>query len=112
MKKVLIVDDEIVVHVALIHWLEQRGVIVIKAFDGEMGFAYFKQHLPEVVLTDTHMPKMNGWELAENIKQINSKTTLVATSGQEASKKLYPEGILFLKKPYLLQDALKLLNDL
>ncbi len=42
------------------------------AENGSMGVDLFKEHMPEIIITDINMPVMNGIEMAGQIKSINS----------------------------------------
>jgi len=47
------------------------------AYDGEMGIEVFKEQLPDIVVTDINMPKMDGIRMAEEIKAISPATRFV-----------------------------------
>jgi CheY-like chemotaxis protein len=68
-KKVLLVDDDRFMIRVLTMKLEQCGFEVFNANNGEKGFETFKQCLPDVVMTDLTMPRMNGWELCKKITE-------------------------------------------
>ena len=42
---------------------------VYTAGDGKEGFEMFKQHQPDIILTDINMPEMNGVELVEKMSE-------------------------------------------
>jgi len=68
-KKILVVDDEIDLVKAIKIRLEQAGYDVVVAHDGEEGFAKAKEEKPDLVLLDVIMPKLNGHEALQKIKQ-------------------------------------------
>ncbi|UFS69977.1 response regulator [Geomonas sp. RF6] len=47
------------------------------AVDGEMGLGLFKEYVPDIVVTDIKMPKMDGVEMAEKIKAIKADTRII-----------------------------------
>ena len=49
---------------------------VYSASDGEEGLALYKEKNPDIVLSDISMPKMNGLELSEKIKEINPNQSI------------------------------------
>jgi CheY-like chemotaxis protein len=65
--KILVVDDERVIASTLRQILEQQGYRVTAAFDGDMAVEVAQSFRPDVLLTDVHMPKMNGVEAAIQI---------------------------------------------
>lgn len=68
MKKVLIVDDEaeIVELVSMI--LDDAGVDLLAAYDGQEALKIVGEQHPDLVLTDVMMPRLNGSELCDKIK--------------------------------------------
>lgn len=68
-KKVLIIDDEMDL-VDMIHFrLEASGFEVIDAYDGADGIKKSKEEKPDLILLDLMMPQMNGFEVAEKLKE-------------------------------------------
>lgn len=67
-KRVLVVDDEPDVLLLCRVNLEFEGYEVATAPDGEAGLAACRDLLPDVVLLDVMMPKMDGWQVLEAIK--------------------------------------------
>lgn len=53
---------------------------VYVADDGAMGYELFKEHAPNLVITDIQMPKKNGLEMAKEIKRLSPKTPIVITT--------------------------------
>jgi two-component system alkaline phosphatase synthesis response regulator PhoP len=71
MPTVLIVDDE--QHIRLLigqtlEELEDDGVELLTASDGEMALDVVRNHQPELVFLDVMMPKLNGFEVCRAIK--------------------------------------------
>lgn len=72
MRKVLIVDDELLVRVGLktlINWSENGFKIVGEAKNGEEAIDLFDKYDPDILLTDIKMPKMEGLELIQKLKK-------------------------------------------
>ncbi len=53
---------------------------IISASDGEEGYSLFKEHLPQIVISDICMPKLDGLEMMKLIKQIQPSTKFIITS--------------------------------
>ena len=70
--RVVIAEDERTTREALsrLLGLEDDIEIVAQAGDGEMALRYVRETLPDVLLTDINMPKMNGIELTQAVKKI------------------------------------------
>ena len=67
-KRVLVVDDEPDVLLLCRVNLEFEGYEVSTAPDGEAGLEACRQLRPDVVLLDVMMPKMDGWQVLQAIK--------------------------------------------
>ena len=48
------------------------------AENGEAGLKLFREHNPDIVVTDLNMPIMNGVKMAEAIKSLNPETIIIA----------------------------------
>ena len=67
-QKILIVDDERDLRVALRLSLEAAGFTVIEATDGIEGLATAEQMRPDLILLDITMPNMNGHQMLRAIR--------------------------------------------
>lgn len=67
MKKILIVDDEPHVSLLLKQFLERAGYSTTTALNGELALTCITEQMPDVLITDVQMPKMNGMELCETL---------------------------------------------
>lgn len=67
--KILIVDDEKDLRDALRVALETAGLIVIEAIDGEEGLRKAEEERPDLILLDITMPKMNGHQVLNQLRQ-------------------------------------------
>lgn len=68
-KKILIIDDETILLEAIAKKLGMEGFEVITAVDGEEGLEKIRRELPDLVLLDILMPKMNGMDVLEEINK-------------------------------------------
>lgn len=83
MIKVLIVDDEILVRQGIktmVDWAGYGFDIIGEAGDGEKALMLAKEKVPDIVLTDLVMPKMDGLELIRQIKNCLPRTKIVVLS--------------------------------
>lgn len=65
---ILYVEDDSSTRAHVIRLLELHGYHCIAAENGQEGRELYRQHTPEIVLTDIMMPVMNGLEMARDIR--------------------------------------------
>lgn len=65
--RVLLCDDEPHILRAAQYKLQKAGLAVALASDGEQAWNLLLQELPEIVVTDYQMPKLNGLDLARRM---------------------------------------------
>jgi CheY-like chemotaxis protein len=83
---ILVVDDNLDIRGLAQRLLELAGYRVITAADGEEGLCFFEQHRSSIVLllTDVVMPKVNGIELADRVRAMDSRLPVLLMSGNAA----------------------------
>jgi DNA-binding response OmpR family regulator len=103
-QKLLYVDDDKVLNRFTSNILREFFGEVVVAYDGEEGLEKFKADRFDIILTDLHMPKMDGIALTREIKKINyDKIVIVLSAFDESSDliELINLGVDgFLKKPF------------
>lgn len=75
--RILFVEDDPNLSMVLQDYLEMLGYKVDHGSDGEVGLTLFKKNNYDIVILDIMMPKKDGFTLASEIRQINSKMPLV-----------------------------------
>jgi two-component system, cell cycle response regulator DivK len=68
MPKILLVEDNDLNRDMLSRRLKRRGYEVTLAVDGEEGVAMAASEMPDLVLMDMSLPKIDGWEATRRIK--------------------------------------------
>ncbi len=100
--KILIIEDEPVHLNVMKAKLEYEGYEILVATDGETGLNMIKSQKPDLVLLDIILPKMNGFEVLDNLKNYGPKPPIivVSNSGQpvEVDKALKFGAIDYLVK--------------
>ena len=94
-KRILVVDDNFTNRTILRLQLEQWKMIPVLACNGSEALAFLAGHKNfDLVLTDMHMPEMDGLELARTIKQLHPllPVMLLSSLGNEIDKK---DAVLF-----------------
>jgi two-component system response regulator RpaA len=69
MTKILVIDDDIAINELIKINLELQGYEVKQAFNGTEGFALAKQEAPELIVLDVMMPEVDGYTVAQRIRQ-------------------------------------------
>jgi CheY-like chemotaxis protein len=68
-RRVLLVDDSISVRKFVGHMLERAGFRVLTANDGAEALQQLTETAVDVVVTDLEMPRVNGYELIEDLRR-------------------------------------------
>ena len=70
MATVLLVDDSALIRHGVGHALEQAGFEVLFATDGEQALEIARRSLPDLILLDLFLPKLNGWDVLNELKNL------------------------------------------
>lgn len=76
---VLIVDDQSGVRTLLTRYLEECGFDVCTAADGEEAFAALLRRVPDVLLLDLYLPRLNGHDLLRRMREMDISVDLIFT---------------------------------
>ena len=114
MKKILFIEDEAALQKTFGEVLEQEGYKMISAMDGEDGIRLVKSEKTDLILLDLIMPKLNGFEVLENLKSDKTTegvpvivlTNLEGTGDVEKSLELGAMTYL-VKANYTLEEVIK-----
>jgi two-component system alkaline phosphatase synthesis response regulator PhoP len=68
-KKILIVDDEPSIIVALQFLMEQNGYETLVAFSGEEAMEVVAHHRPDLILLDIMLPVVDGFEVCQRVRE-------------------------------------------
>lgn len=101
--RILVAEDNPINQLVLKEQLESLGCIVALASDGVEALALWQPDAFDVVLTDINMPRMNGCELAQNLRERGCEIPIIGTTAnaiQEESERCMKAGMNFcLVKP-------------
>src|SRR5690349_19284950 len=61
-------DDDDAMYIAT-RWLRLSGAEILVAHDGGAALKLAQDHQPTLIISDLHMPVMNGWEFCETLKR-------------------------------------------
>jgi chemosensory pili system protein ChpA (sensor histidine kinase/response regulator) len=113
-KTVMVVDDSVTVRKVTSRFLEREGFRVITAKDGAEAMILLQDHIPDVMLLDIEMPRMDGFEVAKNIRtssRLKAIPIIMITSrtGEKHRERAFSLGVnKYMGKPY--QEDLLLSN--
>lgn len=88
MSRVLIVDDEKLIVKGLKFSLEQDGLEVDAAYDGEEGLELIKKGNYDLVLLDLMLPKMSGYEVCQEVRGFSNVPIIMLTAKGEDMDKI------------------------
>jgi chemosensory pili system protein ChpA (sensor histidine kinase/response regulator) len=114
---ILVVDDSITVRRVTQRLLQREGYRVSLAADGLQALERLQQERPAVVLSDIEMPRMDGFDLARNIRAdqalaelpIIMITSRIAEKHREHAKQLGVNH--YLGKPYSEEELMRLVRS-
>lgn len=115
---VMVVDDSLTIRRASQKILERNGYIVTFGKDGADALEQLQLGLPDIILSDIEMPRMDGFDFVKNIKNTSkySHIPVIMITSRTADKhrdyafSLGANG--FLGKPYREDELLKYMNIL
>lgn len=73
MKKILLIEDDPFLIDIYTTKLKESGFEVDVATNGEMGIEKLKEKIPDVLLIDIVLPKIDGWQILEEIKKMKKE---------------------------------------
>ncbi len=114
---VMVVDDSITVRRVTQRLLKREGYRVVMAADGLQALERLQDEKPAVVLSDIEMPRMDGFDLARNIRAdadfrdlpIIMITSRIAEKHREHARELGVDH--YLGKPYSEEELLRLVKN-
>jgi CheY-like chemotaxis protein len=78
---ILVIEDDPIMREALADWLQGAGYGVRTAADGGAGLAAVTLAPPALVVTDIHMPGMNGARVISELRGHHPQVAVIAISG-------------------------------
>jgi len=86
----LVVDDSMLIRHSVCRFLEERGFIVESATNGSEALEILRSVIPDILITDLQMPKMDGAELISKIKSYEKMANIpiVILAGRSTSQDL------------------------
>jgi DNA-binding NtrC family response regulator len=113
---ILLIDDEEHICAALARFLRKEGYLVSTAGDGERGLEMFRTEAFDIVLTDVAMPKVDGLEFLQTVRQLNNDIPVVVLTGTGTVKRAMQAMQLgatdYITKPFSMQVVVRVVNNI
>jgi chemosensory pili system protein ChpA (sensor histidine kinase/response regulator) len=115
---VLVVDESVTVRKVTSRLLERHGMNVLTAKDGVDAMLLLQEHMPDVMLLDIEMPRMDGYELATAMRADPRYkdvpiVMITSRSGDKHRQRAFEIGVQrYLGKPYQELDLMRNVYDL
>ena len=113
MKKILIVDDEQDIVESLKFVLENSNYTCYCAYNGEDGLKLAREIIPDLIILDVMMPRINGYKISRLLKfdkKYKDIPILMVTARSQEEDKLIGEETgadEYITKPFDLDDIIK-----
>jgi len=110
---IMIVDDSLTVRKITGRLLAREGYNVLTAKDGVDAMEQLQEHLPDVMLVDIEMPRMDGFDLTRNVRadrRLKHVPIIMITSRTANKHRTYAKEIgvnVYLGKPYQEDELLQ-----
>jgi|SRR5215211_1295855 CheY-like chemotaxis protein len=119
-KKILLVDDEQDVIYTIKMVLENNGFVVDSYNDPTLALSNFKLGFYDLLLLDIRMPKVNGFELYQRMREIDSNVKICFLTASEFFYEEYRrlgthptvDKAYFIQKPVRSEDLVRQLNEI
>ncbi len=118
MPKILVVDDNPSISMAVEHALKDENYQVLKAEDGKEGLVLALREKPDLIIIDIMMPVMSGEEMASRLKEDEATRDIpfiflstLRKKSEEKESGLEVGGRTILAKPFLpdtLRETIKI----
>ena len=111
-EKILIVDDEENITEFIGRALRLQGFKTICAHDGDQALSAVEEELPDLVILDLMLPKMDGWEVCRRVKSTPATKKIpiimltARTSTEDVVQGLNLGADDYIKKPFPLDELL------
>lgn len=109
-KKVLVVDDEKNIRYILSDFLSSKGFEVSLAKDGQESLDQLENESFDLVITDIHMPRLDGIEMLKRMEKANRKEKIIIMTGDSTDRRLMelkmPHVVTWLSKPFGMDNLL------
>ena len=114
-RSILVVEDDSLFLWTLEHFLKQEGYDVCPAKTAELALEMAQKRSFDVVISDYHLPGLNGSDMIKQLKSLSPRTKAVLISAYQKEETGGNDGRLlnaYMNKPIELCNLKKVLHDL
>lgn len=108
--RILLVEDDDTLSMIVVETLQRDGFEVFTASDGEDGLLRYSKIKPDIIVADVMMPKMDGFEMARKIRQIDKNVPLLFLTAKSEIDDIVTGfelgGNDYLKKPFKMLELI------
>ena len=111
---ILLIDDDLFVRTATRRVLTGVGHAVWEAADGESGIELYRNSPshPDLVITDTRMPRMNGFEVIRRIRALRQEQPILRITSWAEPDRTGVNTVPVLEKPFEADALLSMVSTL
>ncbi len=108
MKKVLVIEDDDLIRETVLEVLEWHGFEAVGARNGQVGIKIAIAQIPDLILSDVMMPKINGFEVFAALRSHPRTASIpfIFMTGSEMAKALELKADGYLNKPCSVTEML------
>lgn len=108
--RILLVEDDDTLSMIIVETLQRDGFEVFTASNGEEGLLRYSKIKPDIIVADVMMPKMDGFEMARKIRQIDKNVPLLFLTAKSEIDDIVTGfelgGNDYLKKPFKMLELI------
>jgi len=112
---ILYVEDELITRMTIHKILAKRYATIYLAQDGREGLDIFEKHSPDIIITDTRMPVMDGLKMSQAVRAVDQQVPIIFTTANEDSEFIEETRNLGITrniiKPILLKELLTTVEE-
>jgi YesN/AraC family two-component response regulator len=114
-KNILIAEDEQIIAEILSNISKLIGYNSIITTNGVEALKFFKENNFDLIITDIHMPEMDGYQLIKEIRKTNKQVPILVLSGfidnEHISKVLNIGANGYIEKPFTIANIKSILKE-
>ncbi len=118
-KTILLVDDDREILASMVAAMEEFGVTLYAASDGNQAVRLADEHAPDIVVLDMMLPKRSGFLVLEKLKKDKKKTdrprVIMITANPGTRHRVYAETLgvdKYLNKPFRIEKLIQAVREL
>jgi len=84
-ENILVIDDDVGFSERVRSWLQNAGYEVITAENGQVGLRKLFTNRPDLILLDTGLPEMDGWEVCRRVRDMSDVPIIMLITSKQKS---------------------------